>query len=157
MALQDPSGDILAELTDLARNYLARAMIGDVVIQVKGFALGRGGFNPSDVVQPLPLNLADVELTDKVFPSAVAFEYEPFISTEEPTATARVYNCRVGSSPFPGNADYALGEAGLYAEVLKSISNPGEVGTVFLYALSHFPILCKTRRETLLRRVVVTY
>jgi hypothetical protein len=156
MALIDPSGDTIAQTTDYARNLIARATLGNVVFKVVGFGLGRGGYDPSDVVQPLPLTLSDTELTDKVFPSSTAFDYEPLISTEEPTMRARVYNCRVGSTVIAGDADYALGELALYGEIIKS-DDPLEIGQVFMFALSHFPILCKTRRDTLLRRVVVTY
>lgn len=156
MALIDPSGDTIANTTDYARELIARATLGLVVFKVVGFGLGRGGYNPSDVVQPLPLNLAATELSDKVFPTATPFDYEPFISTEQPTSRACVYNCRVGSSVVAGPADYGLGELALYGEIIKS-DVPSEIGQVFLFAVSHFPLFCKTRRDTLLRRVVVTY
>lgn len=155
MAWQDPSSDIYANLTDYARTLIARAILGDVVFQVVGFGLGRYGFDTVSFSQALPLNTADTELTDKVYPDATAFSYDTIISTEEPTATARVFNCRVGSSIFPGNADFALGELALYGVILKS-DVPSEIGTVFMYAMSHFPVLAKTRRDTLLRRVIVS-
>lgn len=156
MALTDPSADIIALLTDEGRTLIARATLGEVVFKVLGFAVGRGGYDPSDPVQTLPIVTSDTELTDKVFPDATPLTYETFISTEEPTHSVRVYNCRVGADPFPGNADYGLGELGLYGEIIKS-SVPSEVGQTFLFAISHFPIMCKTRRDTFLRRVVVSY
>ena len=156
MADTDPSTDVLASLTDKARNLIARSTIGEVVIQVKGFGLGRAGFVPSNFIQTTPLSLTDMELTDKVFPDSTPFTYAPFVATEEPSPTIRVYNCRVGPSMFPGPADYGLGELALYGQILQS-NIPAEVGQVFLYALSHFPVVCKTRRDTLLRRVIVSY
>lgn len=156
MASTDPSGEIQAQLTDMARNLIARATLGQVVFKVMGFGLGRGGYDPNNVVKALPLVPTDLELTDKVFPSSIPYSFEPFISTEEPTYTVRVYNCRVGASILAGAADYGLGELGLYGKILKS-EVPSEVGSVFLYAMAHFPIICKTRRDTFLRRVVVSF
>lgn len=156
MSLSDPSGDISAQLTSKARELIARATLGEVVFIVRGFGLGRSGYNPSNVVEALPTDPETTELADKVFPTSSPLDYEEFVSTESPSNTVRVYNCRVEANPNPGNADYALGEIGLYAEVLKS-TDPAEVGEVFLYAVSHFPVVCKTRRDTLLRRVVVSY
>jgi hypothetical protein len=156
VAWQDPASDIYASLTDYSRTLIARATMGDVVFQVVGFGLGRGGFDVINFSQALPLVLTDTELQDKVYPDAVPFSFAPFASTEEPTDTVRVYNCRVEANPVPGNADYALGELALYGQILKS-NVPAEVGATFLYALSHFPALTKTHRDVLLRRVVVSY
>ena len=156
MSLTDPSADIIAQVTDEGRTLIARATLGDVVFKVEGFAVGRGGYDPSNVVDTLPLDPAAVELSDKVYPDATPLSFASFISTEEPKASVRVYNCRVAASPLSGNADYGLGELGLYGTIVHS-SDPTEIGQVFLYAVSHFPIMCKTRRDTFLRRVVVSY
>jgi len=156
MAATDPSSDVIAELTDQARIYIARASLGNVVFKVVGFGLGRGGYDPSDFTQTEPLVPGDTELEDKVYPDDVPLSYEPLTSTEETTATVRVYNCRVGATTIAGNADYGLGELGLYAEVTKS-DVPSEVGSIFLFAHSHFPVVCKTRRDTFYRRVIVSY
>jgi hypothetical protein len=157
MSYTDPSTDILASLTDRARTYIARATMGDIVFQVIGFGLGRGGYTPANFIQTTPLVLTATELDDKVFPDAVPLSYEPFIETEEASPTVRVYNCRVGVSQFPGPADYGIGELALYGQILQSLTTPLEIGTVFVYALSHFPVVCKTRRDTFLRRVIVSY
>ena len=153
----NPSDDIVATLTDQARSYIARATLGDMVFTVAGFGLGRGGFGPTDPTVVLPLNTLATELDDKVYPTSTPYDLATFVSTESPTDTVRVYNCRVASALVAGNADYALGELALYGLVVNSISAPLEIGTYFLYALSHFPCLCKTRRDVLLRRVIVSY
>lgn len=156
MAWQDPASDIYANLTDNARTLIARATLGDVVFKVVGFGLGRGGFDVVNFSQALPVVTTDTELADKIYPDATPFTFAPFASTEEPTLTVRIYNCRVGATIIQGPADFALGELALYGEILKS-NVPSEVGTFFLFALSHFPVLTKTHRDTLLRRVLVSY
>lgn len=156
MSITGPSADIIATLTDQARTYIARATLGEMVFTVEGFGLGRGGYQPADPSQVTPLVSTAVELDDKVYPNSTALTYQAFASTEEPSPTVRVYNCRVPSTIIAGNADYGLGEVGLYGIVVNS-SVPSEIGTVFLYAISHFPIIFKTRRDVLLRRVIVSY
>jgi hypothetical protein len=158
MAWQDPSSDIIANLMDYSRTLIARATMGDIVLQAVGFGLGQGGFDVVNFSQALPVDTssATTELSLKVYPDNTNFSYAPFASTEAPTDTVRIYNCRVEASTLPGNADYALGELAIYAQILNS-NVPAEIGTVFLYALSHFPVIAKTRRDVLLRRVIVSY
>lgn len=156
MSYTDPSTDIEAQMTDQARTLIARAALGDVVFQVVGFGLGRGGYVPSNFVQVTPLDTGANELDDKVYPTSTPYDYAVFAQVETPSPTVYVYNCRVEASNIAGNADYALGEVGLYGQIVKS-NIPAEVGSYFLYALSHFPALCKTRRDVLLRRVIISY
>ena len=46
MAITDPSDDIIATTTELARQYLARVFRGELVYRAVGFSVGRGGYNP---------------------------------------------------------------------------------------------------------------
>jgi hypothetical protein len=72
------------------------------------------------------------------------------------SAPVVVYNCRLASTPIQSNADYALGELGVWGQIIQS-NVPSEVGKVFLAAIAHFPMKGKTRRDVLLLRVVVDY
>lgn len=156
MAYTDPSTDIEAQLTDQARTLIARTTLGDVVFQVVGFGLGRGGYDPSNFIQVTPLDTGANELDDKVYPTSTPYDFAPFVAVETPTITVYVYNCRVQAAILAGNADYALGELALYGKILKS-NVPAEVDSYFLFAISHFPAICKTRRDTFLRRVTISY
>ncbi len=156
MALTDPAGSIQTKVTDRTRELIARSYLGNVSFVTVGFAVGRGGYDPSDPVQSLPVNGADVELSDKVYPTAAPLDYAPCEAPESPVFNVRVYNCRLAANPLPSNADYGLGELGLYGQIIKS-DNPSEIGEVFLMAIGHFPIKVKTNRDVFLLRAVVSY
>ena len=153
MAITDPSGNIEAFLTDLARQYIARAVNGELVYKLESFYCGRGGYNPTDPFSGvLPVNTADVALADQVYPTAST--YASYESIEQPTMTSLVVNCRLPSTPSPSNADYGLGEIGVWARILTS-NVPSEIGQLFLYALAHFPARGKTFRDVFLLRPTI--
>jgi len=155
MAITDPSGEIEAFLTDAARNYIARAINGEVSIHVVGFSAGRGGYNPADPVADVtPVNTADTALIDQVYPDTTG--NAALETPEEPNFSTIVYNCRLAATPIADNSDFGLGEIGLWAEVVYAV-NPMEIGTVFLYAISHMPVRAKTRRDVQLYRLVTNY
>lgn len=156
MAITDPSDEIVAQLTDIGRDYLARAINGELVYQAVGFSCGRGGYNPLDPVKVIPITGAELALTDQVFPAVTGTE--PFEFIEQPLPTTVVFNCRLPASLIATNADYGLGEIGIWAEVIythPSASSPPTQGDVFLLALANMPIRAKTRRDVMLFRVVV--
>lgn len=154
MSFPNPSAPIQAEVTDIGRQYTARSFMGQIVFQAVGFSVGRGGYQ-ADPTQVVPLTGAETALIDPVYPDAVG-GIAPFDLIEEPTIASRVYDCRLAATLSPSNADYGLGEIGIWATILVS-NIPAEVGTTFLLALAHMPIRCKTNRDAYLLRVVVNY
>lgn len=155
MAITDTPDEIQAYLTDDARTYIARAINGELVFKASGFSVGRGGYNPADPVHILPVDTTVQLLADQVYPDVTGDV--PFQSIDFVADTALVYNCRLPATTVTGNADYGLGEIGIWAEIISSPANPGDVGTVFLFAIGHMPIRCKTRRDVMLFRVVVNF
>jgi hypothetical protein len=154
MAITDQSDSIQASMTDLARQYIARMLLGPFSFSVVGFSSGRGGFNPVDPVHLVPLDTSLQTLLDQVYPNVTG--YTALQSVDSPSDTCRVYNCRMPNTPAPSNADYGLGEVAVWAQVLTS-DVPAEVGTIFMMAVGHLPIRAKTNRDTFLWRVVVQY
>lgn len=155
MAITDTPDEIQAYLTDGARNYIARAVNGELAFRAVGFSMGRGGYNPADPVHILAVDTTVNQLADQVYPDVTG--ESPFQSIDWVGDTAVVYNCRLPATSITSNADYGLGEIGLWAEILSSPSDPSEVGTIFLFAIGHMPIRCKTRRDVILFRVVTNF
>lgn len=156
MAITDPSDTVQAQTTDYYRQLEARAPIGDVAFVAVGFSVGQGGYNPTDPVHIVPVDPTATTLIEQVYPAATGFS--PFQEIDTPgDASVVVYNCRLPATPVASNADYGLGEIGIWGQVLQSKSNPAEVGTYFLIAIGHMPIRCKTNRDVILFRVVVNY
>jgi hypothetical protein len=154
MAITDQSDSIQASMTDLARQYIARMLIGTFSFQAVGFSSGRGGYDQNDPVHILPLDTSLQALSDQVYPDTTG--YTALQSIDSPSTTCRVYNCRMPNTPVPSNADYGLGEVAVWAQVLTS-DVPSEIGTIFMLAVGHLPIRAKTNRDTFLWRVVVQY
>ena len=155
MAITDPTDNISAQLTDVARQYIARATIGEVAFKAIGFSVGRGGYQPADPVHIIALTGAETALTDQVYPNVTgeaAFQQIDMPGNESTV----VYFCRLPSTQPPSNADYGLGELGVWAEILNS-NVPMEIGQKFLLAIAHFPIKAKTNRDTILFRTTVQY
>ena len=155
MAITDHSDEIQAFLTSQAREYLARAINGELSFQAVGFSVGRGGYEPTDPLHVIPVTGAELNLSDQVYPDTTGYASFQQIDNAAGTPTV-VYNCRLASTITQSKADYGLGELGVWAKILHS-NNPSEVNQVFLMALAHFPIKAKTRRDTILFRVTVQY
>jgi hypothetical protein len=155
MGFPTPSAPIQATVTDLGRTYLARSFMGEIVFQAIGFSVGRYGYAMLDPTQVIPVDGTETALVDPVYPNSTGGT-QPFDAIESPTVASRVYDCRLPASPVPSNADYGLGEIGIWATILKS-NIPSEVGTTFLFSLAHMPIRAKTNRDVLLLRMVTNY
>lgn len=150
MAFTDTPDPILANLTDIGRQYLARAAFGTVSFKVKNFAVGREGYDDSNPVKIEALDLTQIDLQDQIFP--VAPNREPVTDIELPLPKTFVANCRLKAS----DAVSGLGEIGLWAEVLNSDA-PSEIGEEFLLALGHMPLITKTERQIIIFRIIIQF
>lgn len=152
MPFVDPTDDIAARLTDGGRNAVARSILpGEgYTFTLSGFQVGRAGYQQINPVKVEAVTPSDTALTDPVFPVS---GIQPFVSIETiiaPNVVAPV--CRIDPSDL--DANYGLGELGIFATVLTS-NTPSEVGQDFLFALAHFPLLSKTPSHTLVWRVII--
>lgn len=150
MAFTDMPDPILANLTDVGRQYLARVAFGTVSIKATKFAVGREGYDDSNPVKIEPLNLSQTELQDQFFP--ISPDLEDITDIELPLPKTFVANCRIKAS----DGVAGLGEIGLWAEVLNS-DVPSEIGQEFMLALGHFPIITKTERQIIIFRFVLQF
>ena len=124
------------QLTTAAVNLMTRSSGDGTIYAVTEFAVGSGGFVPASPWQVVPVNPADVALSNEVFRAPIErISYEavtpPWVVT---------YWCRVPRGVALGN----VGELGLIATILWS-PFPVEIGTKFLFAIQHFP--CQTRHD----------
>jgi hypothetical protein len=72
---------------------------------------------------------------------------------ELPSSTSVSFVMRIPDGVIGMNA---YGEIGIWVEVLQS-HHPMEIGRKVLFAVGHFPILCKTDRTLLTFRVIIAY
>ena len=149
MAYTDAPDPIVATLTNQGRNALARATIGDISVKIKGFAVGREGYVMGNPVHITALDPSQPALVDQFFPLIGRKNIETF---ERPYPTTLVVNCKIKPDEFVS----ALGELGVWVVVVNS-SIPAEIGTEFLFAIAHFPIITKTYRQALLFRLIIQF
>jgi hypothetical protein len=150
LAFTDTPDPIVATLTDIGRLNIARATMGEISFVLKGFAVGRLGYNSTNPVKITPIDPTQVALGDQFFPVT---GNKPLEMVEKPTPATVVANCRLASD----EAVSALGEIGLYAEIIHSSVSSAEIGTEFLLALGHFPIQTKTLRQAVVFRFIIQF
>lgn len=151
MAFVDPTSPIEAQLTDQGRNELGRLLLGEVSLQLTSFQVGRGGYDVANPVRTVPIMGSDTALTDPV-PGGT--DRRAFVTIENPIGPNVVAPiCRL--NPSTPDVEFGLGELGIFCTYLRDDVTPGNVGSDFLFALSHFPLLSKTPTHTLVWRVMI--
>jgi len=146
----DVPDPIIATLTDLARTSLARSIMGEISFKLSGFAVGRDGYSGVNPVKIIAINPSLTGLLDQFFPLTGQKSLELIENPQPPTVVA---NCRLASTEGVS----ALGEIGLWAEIINSTVSLGEVGTKFLFAVGHFPIQTKTLRQAIVYRFIIQF
>jgi hypothetical protein len=151
MAFTDPTDDISALLTRQGRAELARSLLGETSFQLTAWQVGRGGYTVVNPVRRDPIDINDTALADPV-PDAVT--KRAFVTIEQligPNVVAPI--CRLDVTDV--SADFGIGELGVFATYLRDDVVPANVGTDFLFAIAHFPLVSKTPSHTLLWRVIL--
>jgi len=145
----DTPDPIIATLTDEGRTNFALSTMGQLSFELAGFAVGRGGYNGTNPVHVTAIDPTMTTLMDQYFPGTGVKALE---TIETPTITTVVANCRLAKT----EAIAALGEIGLWAEIVYS-TTPGDIGTQFLLAVAHFPIVAKTLSQAILYRLIIQF
>ena len=153
MAYTDTPDSSIARLTEGGRTYLARSIYGEISFKLIGFDVGHAGYVDANPVKVLPVMPANTTLGVKYFPDATT-GIEPFVGIERPHPKTLVLNCRLDHSD-PSNIG-AIGEVGIWGEVLMS-DVPSEIGTKFLFAIAHFPILTKNLQNVFVFRILTQF
>lgn len=151
MPYTDTPDPVIATLTDIGRTNFARVITGEISFKLKGFAVGRGGYLDPNPVHITPITTSSTTLIDHFFPTAGGIK--SFELLEFPTPKTIVANCRLASS----EAVAGLGELGIWSEIIYSSVSPVEVGTEYLMAVAHFPLVTKTTRQAIVYRAIIQF
>jgi hypothetical protein len=123
-------------------------VLGELSFELSSFQVGRGGYQTANPVKVEVLDASVTALTDPVG------NKRSFVTIEQPVGlnvAAPVCRLDVGDT----DADYGLGELGIYATYLAHDITPSLIGTDFLFALAHFPLISKTPGHVLVWRVMI--
>lgn len=135
------------QLTTAGVALLNQSKIDGTIFAVTEFGVGTGGYATADPGTVVAVNPADTALVNEVYRdriTSVTFDADTLPWVVD-------YWCRVPR----GEAIEAIGELGLYAQVINSPSIP--VGTWILFAIMHFPAQCRHDKNVHLYKVSIEY
>jgi hypothetical protein len=139
-----------AETTSRARELLARGIVDGTSFKATLFSVGQGGLDPFDYKIATPVNPDAVQLE---IPLLISGNPTKEITKQEhPNENSACAYCLLDTV----EANDRLSEVGIWAEVLCS-PYLSEIGTVFLAAIAHFPLVCKNSSMRYALRVNVQF
>lgn len=128
------SFNLVVMTMNAGREAIAQQLVdGEPAIQIVGFSVGEGGYDPGDPATAIAIDPSDSLLVSQIFPVS---GYEPYDATEWVNAFTPVIVCKLENSEGIGS----LGEIGIWAQYVTGPS----AGSDFLYAKAHFPLKVKT-------------
>lgn len=129
-----PSGSMLMDFTNIGRKRASQVSDGLKFIVVAA-AYGRGGYDVASPSQAVPLDPAATSLEEEIHRHLVPRENTIHHTIEPEVRRDVVYTTVMAGDGLEG----AIGEAGVFAEVIDSGDTSVPVGEVFLLAHAHFP------------------
>lgn len=140
--------NVIANLTDQARQRIAQMLKTGKSFQVTHFSVSDGGHNLGDPLVALAPDPSDV------VPPTNGFDFGPTAITSAIMASAFCpqYTCTLES----GDANGPLSSLQLHATIVYSpISGDPDVSQKFLFAIGNFPLKVKTMSDTFQFNVLV--
>ena len=148
----DRVDDQIAQLSNKGRELYTRRTFGDVAFKFTGWALGRGGYDPDNVVKTLPIDPSHTILLDHIYPQSP--NLNPLSETDFEAHNNRtlIFVLRVPHSTETAN--YGIGEIGIWGTITDSV-DPAEIGQEHLMIIAHTPITCLTLQSSRVFRLLL--
>lgn len=146
----DPTDSVSSVITNYGREIIAKSVTSGLAFRLEGFRVGRYGYNTVNPVKVLAVNPADSNLGSIVFP-VTPTDLAPFVTIETPMPNVVAPVCRLSFS----DANYGLGELGIWAKILNNVDPAYPVDTTWLFSLVHFPLMSKTTEHNFVMRVLI--
>lgn len=139
-------GPVVAKVTDIAREYMARSVVDGTAYKVGTFAVGSSGYDVSNPLLSTAVDPGAVSLTTEVYRDTI-----DLVETANLSGTAKAFVCRLSRDDLAAG----IGEIALFAEILNSPFS-SEIGTFFMFAIAHQPLNVKTYNHVSSYRVIIT-
>lgn len=136
---------VVAVVTDVARQYMARSLTDGTSFQIVEFAVGTSGYDPANPLSAVTVDPGATALISEIFRDVI-----DQVETATLDGTAKSFVGRIARDEL----EAGIGEIGLFAEILDS-PFPAEIGTKFLFAVAHQPLNVKTDRHVASYRIIV--
>jgi len=141
----DPSAflylDIDAEITTEARRIMANGLCNGTTLMGYYFTVGDSGHEPLNYLSAIPVN-PDSSYSGITSPTEIAY-------IEHPNLSSVCFYCVLDNT-----VSLAISSVYIWSKVINSPGNPSN-GTDVIFAIGHFPLLCKNDRMTTVLRVTV--
>lgn len=136
---------VVAAVTDVARQFMARSLTDGTSFQIVDFAVGTSGYDPANPLSAIVVDPGATALISEVFRDVI-----DQVETATLDGTAKSFVGRIARDELQAG----IGEIGIFAEILSSPFS-FEIGTKFLFALAHQPLNVKTDRHVASYRIIV--
>jgi len=137
---------VVASVTDIARQYLARSITDGTSIRITHYAVGTSGYDPAN-----PLSATSVDPTATSLVSEVYRDTIDLVETATLDGTSKSFVARIGRDELAAG----IGEIALLAQIIDS-PFPFEIGTFFAFAIAHQPLNVKTLNHVTSYRVIIS-
>lgn len=148
MPYLSPTDELTARVTSAGRSAMASLLLGEVAFRLTSFQVGRGGY---ETTNPVRVTTIDPNATSLIDPIGNRLDFVTIEQPIGPNIAAPICRLNAGVSGY----EYGLGELGIFATWLMHDTTPELVGTDWLFALAHFPLLGKTPNHTFVWRVMI--
>lgn len=140
-----PVSSIVATVTDLAREFLARAITDGTSIRITHYAVGSSGYDPANPLSAIAVDPVATSLISEVYRDTI-----DLVETATLDGTAKSFVARIARDELAAG----IGEIALFATILSSPFS-SEVGTQFMFAVAHQPLNVKTLNHVTSYRIII--
>lgn len=136
---------VVATVTDLAREYLARSITDGTSLRITHYAVGTSGYDPANPLSAIAVDPTATSLISEVYRDTID-------ATETATldGTAKSFVARIARDELAAG----IGEIALFATILDSPFS-SEVGTQIMFAVAHQPLNVKTMNHVVSFRIII--
>lgn len=136
---------VVATVTDLARQFLARSLTDGTSFRVTHYAVGTSGYDPANPLSAVAVDPGATGLVSEVFRDTI-----DLVETATLDGTAKSFVARLSRDELAAG----IGEIALFATILASPFS-FEVGTRFMVAVAHQPLKVKTLNDVVSYRIIL--
>lgn len=136
---------VVAAVTDLGRQFMARSLTDGTSVRITHYAVGSSGYDPANPFSAVAVDPTATSLVSEVYRDTI-----DLVETATLDATAKSFVARIAREELAAG----IGEIALVATILSS-PFPSEVGTQFLFAIAHQPLNVKTFNHVVSYRIIL--
>lgn len=137
---------VVASVTELARQYLARSITDGTSIRITHYAVGTSGYDTANPLSAVAVDPSATSLVSEVYRDTI-----DLVESATLDGTSKSFVARIGREELAAG----IGEIALLAQILDS-PFPFEIGMLFPFAIAHQPLNVKTVNHVTSYRIIIS-